>query len=459
MMHWKTLQTTIGAFALGICLTTVVSPLKAAPFSASQEILQSAPKKIFQPLNSKTVGEIHGGNFSISDAEYFGVLQCYIDAKELKRGNTNNNTEKGTLEKTLEALDAHDDIKSQLKKVIAKAYEILGLDKKDNPLGAKTEAEKKILIEKLGKGDLKPKDRYKTQTQLDELFSQQLEKLSKLWGSPQSKNLENPFLVNMMAMKLINILTPYGDKTIDNLLLAHKDRYPFFMFDFIDQSLLKAFNYDKKKDQSSEYKRIIGSFNTSDFQCFAQEKASVITEYMSDQFKGEFEEKLKYWNKKPSTALEKLMETQKEIEDLDIKNQGLKKQLLEQEKYQSKLTEQQKNDIYKALTEVKGLGVGSSLLVAAFSDLYNQTHRETVSFVKNRPAYKEGQTKLEARIQKHTPDPKFQKILKRIHDGEYTFEDLKSFYNYLQKLCVAEKKDLSAALQNRGLGFIIEQLS
>ena len=309
MMHWKTLQTTIGAFALGICLTTVISPSQAAPFSASQEILKSAPTKIFQPLEDKTVGKIYGKNVSISDKEYLGVLQDYIDAKELKRGNTNNNKGKGTLEKILEAIHAHDDIKLQLKTFIPQAYQILGLDKQDNPLGAKTEEKKKTLIEQLGQGNLKHKAEYEKKEQLDEFFSQQLEKLSNLWGSPQSKNLENPLLVNMMAMKLIDILTEYPGQKIDNLILKHKDRYPFFICDFIDQSLLKAFDDDddKKKDKISEYNRIIKSFQSDDLTYFAQKKASVITEHMSNQFQGEFKKKLEHWPKTLSFASSELI--------------------------------------------------------------------------------------------------------------------------------------------------------
>ena len=84
MMHWKTLQTTIGAFALGVCLTTVVSPLKAIVpgFSQSDEVKgpeKKQNKQIFEYSDNEGVS-INRKNFPIT-SEALSMLQLYLDEK------------------------------------------------------------------------------------------------------------------------------------------------------------------------------------------------------------------------------------------------------------------------------------------------------------------------------------------------------------------------------------------
>jgi len=578
MMHWKTLQTTIGAFALGVCLTTVVSPLNAADRYDETDSAAQTPHantkraRIFKPCSKKNptkiefIAELVGSEpssvfktvfgstykITMSRQDALSILQHAFEHAEkktnftftgiveeiLKISNIKLKSPEGTKSNTEIQNEIHDfantkliperqktETQNDIYNFIKIAFTIMGVEKNGkntNPLGKKTKGEKKNLIDDLEKpqGNSKEElaDRLQKTEKLEQLENSQMKALSNLFES-QNKFQEKKLLIELMALQMVNTLDPYGDKTLDSLIEEMENQSPTFMFNFINPTALELSDYDKDHNHpNDEKKRVVKLIGRKVVKYCLVEKVSGLLDLLSDDFKSSIDGKLDAWKQQNSDSftlsIQKAQKAELSFKEKNNELEQMEKQLkIDQEnniaeykrlikeikkkfnKNQSEdssseesdspktddkengdhsedtsppsslqLTSDNQNSMQKALEfyhkEAKGLGVWSGWLVAAFWDLVDKTPGKKVSYMTNASGMKIAQEHL-GHLEQHMKDAKqdFKEIQKRIQYGNHTLGDLKNVYNALKKVSDTKKFPFSEKLQNRGLDFIVQELS
>ena len=420
MMHWKTLQTPIGAFALGVCLTTVVSPLKAIVpgFSQSDEVKgpeKKQNKQIFEYSDNEGVS-INRKNFPIT-SEALSMLQLYLDEK--------SGGSKKASDKVTDKLRRMPAIRETTIKFLKEGYKIW-------LVGAKTEAEKKILIEKLEKKQFHPTEEPNIRAGLAKLSSQQMTELSR---SIKDSNREYPLLTKITAMKLIDILTLYPGQKLDTLLLGNKDIDQLFMSYFIPPEFREFFHYDKNKDTKTENNCMIEAFKF-----FVREQASDIIQHISDEdgFQKQFLEKLENWPKTQTPQLKTRIDLKEQEKSLKIISE-------------IKLTDGDRIALKNAetfyTTEATKRGLELGVVVVGFNFFVNATSDAELEKMKEYIKSTGYEGKLTSKTKEF------------INKRNPTFKDLKDLFPIVKKILDEEGIDINEALKKRGLDCIIKQLS